>query len=213
MTALLLARVAVASLALVVARYRPALRPVAVALATLAALACALVYGLPPRARVGAWVVWPGAVAALAWVVWRGRGWAALALAWLAYSAAVALAPWSWAAHPLAYAVAIRAPHVAACGVALLAWASSRGPATHARAVAAVLALSMFVDVVAGAWAGPWALAGPLSWATWATCVVVCVSAGRAGRGRATGLRRSSEARSARSSRRTRGSARPWHGT
>lgn len=64
--------IACAALALVLARRRPAMRPAAVALATLAAIDGARFLPLPARVDVVAWLCWPGASAALAWKVWRG---------------------------------------------------------------------------------------------------------------------------------------------
>lgn len=102
-----------------------------------------------------------------------------VALAWLAYAAAVAYTPWRSPLLAPVYEVAIRAPHLVAVGLAGWAWMRSKGPLTHARAVAAVLAASGAVDAVAGALAGPWRLAAPLSWMTIAACAVVLVSAWR----------------------------------
>lgn len=171
-----LAWLALAILAVIVARYRPALRPVALALATLAFLDAARATGLPPRADVAAWLLWPGVWAALACHVWPRRRTLLTFALFCAYAAAIALAPWSWRAHPLAFAAAIRAPHVVACMVALWAWSTRTAPPSAPSRIAGILALSGFVDLVAGALSGPWHLAAPLSWATMAAvaCALVC---------------------------------------
>lgn len=117
--------VACAALAIVLAHKRPALWPVAVALAALAGIDCARMLRLPARIDFAFWCAWPGISAAFAWRVWRGS-WSP-ALAFGLYAVVVPLAPVQWAAHPWAWSVARAVPHWLAPLVALVAWSGRKG--------------------------------------------------------------------------------------
>lgn len=115
------------------------------------------------------------------------RRWHLVALAFALYAPAVLWAPWSWSAHPVAWWLASRVPHVVAVVVAVAAWAlAPKMPRTPAQAVATLLAISGALDLVVGALApgAGWVRAAPLAWITWGACAVVVGWEARRGRAR-----------------------------
>lgn len=163
-----LARAALAVLALLRTRRRPPLTPVAAALCALATLDAAYLTALDwpgagARFALAAWLSWPGVSAALSWRVYRAsatgsnRRWLLVALLFGAYAAVAAGAPWR--GHPRAYALALRAPYWAGPALSLVAWATRsdvpEGTPAAARRIAALLAWSAFLDVAVGALAAP----------------------------------------------------------
>jgi hypothetical protein len=184
---------AAAVLALVLARKRPALRPVAVTLAALAAIDIARAFAPPPRVDAALWIAWACVQAAFAWRAWKDEGpgerfrdltspsldRAFPVPAHLLITFAIPALPFlpvHWS--PLAWRVLLVAPHVGAVVVGLVAWAGAR-PRTAAQTVALVLTCSAALDLTIGALApgAGWVRAAPLAWATWGAIgaiLVVC---------------------------------------
>lgn len=102
--------------------------------------------------------------------------WARVAFLGAVYGLAIAAAPFSWRAHPLAFKAATTLPFLLAPLLSAFAWATvapARPVDGPARRVAALLLVSACVDVsAAGAlwWGSPWTWAAPLSWVTWIAC-------------------------------------------
>ncbi len=122
----------VAVLSVAIARQRPALSPVAIALSSLAAIDFARLYTYAHhaewywgRAHTALAIVWPGIQAAFAVLAWRRvvKEASTTGIAFALYAACIALAPWSWAAHPVAYEVALRLPFWAGAVAMVVAWA------------------------------------------------------------------------------------------
>lgn len=173
---LVVARVALFGLAVVVSRKRPAMRPVVLALAVMAALDGARLLPLPAALDRTAWLAWAGVSPSLSWRVWRGKWLPFFTLAgWLGF------APWE--AHPEAWHVARWVPYLVAPGVSLWAWwGKSPGVDRGASWCAATLAWSGLVDVAVGALARrPYNLtaAHVVSVATWIVLAGILVRAYR----------------------------------
>jgi len=133
-------------------RGRHAARPVARCLLALFALSLARLATLPPAAAALLWLLWPAAPASLAAHAWR-RAWAPPAVAAGLYAAAALVLPPAgyWPDHAWLWDKVRFFPHAVGVGWALGAWGTRARRGGLAGAVAAVLGLSGFVDVTAGA--------------------------------------------------------------
>lgn len=149
---------------------RPKLLYVALALFALVSIDVLRASRLPPRLDTCVWILWPWISASLSWWVWRG-GYAAL-LTGAVYACCVAYAPLAWSNYPTLFGVVSLSMYKVSPLVSVVAWATASTTSRYKTSehVAAVLALSGFLDITVGALspAAPWAVAAKLSWATWA---------------------------------------------
>jgi len=170
-----------AAAAVLAALRRPALRPVAVTLAGLAAIDVARLWTSTAGGAVDVALValWPGVVAGgvVAAMGHRRRWWLATGAAFALYAAAVTVAV------PTLYPGTLRAPRLVAAAVAAVAWLATGG--TPPAALPLLLLAAGDAVVAAVVWSRPWSLWWLARGLTAASYCAVAVALWRAARHRA----------------------------